>query len=276
MKKFFAICICLFGIFVSCKKEEPMINVSQSSIEAESAGGTFTVQVVSNVEWSLLCSESWIKIKRESDNATITVTVSKNSGTDGRSGQIKLSSPEVSTVISVSQKQQNTIVLDGENLINVEDVESTFTVDTKTNTEYKVEIPSDAKWLSVVEGTKAMVPRTITFHADKNSGHESRSAQVYLTADKCDPVLIKITQMGNPYAFNVTLSGISKFVVPVINNNSYPATVLYNGEESEYSKGMKIQLEGAEPSIISFRAYQLIDVTFNDIIGIDEIDFSGM
>ena len=253
-----------------------MINVSQSSIEAESAGGTFAIQVVSNVEWSLLCSEDWIKIKRENDKSSITVTVSKNSGTDGRSGQIKLSSPEVSAIISVSQKQQNTIVLDGENLINVEDVENTFSVDTKSNTEFKVEIPSDAKWLTVVEGTKAMAPRTITFHVDKNTGHELRSAQVYLTADKCDPVLVKISQMGSPYVFGISLSGVSKFIVPTINNNGYYATVLYNGEENEYYKDMQIQLKGSGSSNISFKAYQLLDVTFKDIVGIDEIDFSGM
>lgn len=276
MKKLFAICICLFGIFASCRKEEPMINVSQSSIEAEAAGGTFTIQVVSNVEWTQLCGESWIKIKRESDNSSITVTVVKNGDPDGRTGLITLSSPDVSTVITVSQKQQNTIVLDGENLINVEEAESTFSLDTKANTDFKVEIPSEAGWLTVVEGTKAMTAKAITFHVDANPVHEARSAEVYLKADKCEPVLVKITQMGSPYSFEVSLSGIDCFVVPSINNNSYPATVLYNGEESEYSKGMELQFGSPESNKIGFRAYQLTDVTFNDIVGIDEMDFSGM
>lgn len=276
MKKLFAICICLFGIFASCKKEEPVINVSQSSIEAESEGGTFSIQVVSNVEWTQLCGESWIKIKRESDNSSITVTVVKNSNPDGRTGLITLSSPDVSAVITVNQKQQNTIVLDGENMVTIEETESTFNLDTKANTDFKVEIPSDAGWLTVVEGTKAMTARPITFHVDANPVHEARSTEVYLKADKCEPVLVKITQMGSPYSFEVSLSGIDGFAVPSINNGGYPATVLYNGEESEYSKGMKIQLDNPESNKVSFRVYQLSDVTFNDIVGIDEMDFSGM
>lgn len=276
MKKLFAICICLFGIFASCRKEEPMITVSQTSIEAEAAGGTFTIQVVSNVEWTQLCGESWIKIKRESDNSSITVTVVKNGDPDGRTGLITLSSPDVSTVITVSQKQQNTIVLDGENLINVEEAESTFSLDTKANTDFKVEIPSEAGWLTVVEGTKAMTVKAITFHVDANPVHEARSAEVYLKADKCEPVLVKITQMGRPYYFEATLSGISRFAVPAIFNNNHPAKVLYNGMESEYFKGMIVDFSSSESNEVGIKVYQLVKVTFNDIVGVDKLDFSGM
>lgn len=276
MKKLFAICICLFGIFASCRKEEPMITVSQTSIEAEAAGGTFTIQVVSNVEWTQLCGESWIKIKRESDNSSITVTVVKNGDPDGRTGHITLSSPDVSTVITVSQKQQNTIVLDGENLINVEEAESTFSLDTKANTDFKVEIPSEAGWLTVVEGTKAMTTKAITFHVDANPVHEARSAEVYLKADKCEPVLVKITQMGRPYYFEATLSGISRFAVPAIFNNNHPAKVLYNGMESEYFKGMIVDFSSSESNEVGIKVYQLVKVTFNDIVGVDKLDFSGM
>lgn len=276
MKKLLAVCICLFGIFVSCRKEEPVINVSQSSIEAESAGGTFTIQVVSNVEWTQLCGESWIKIKRESDNSSITITVVKNSDPDGRTGHITLSSPDVSTVITVNQKQQNMIVLEGENQINILDGESSFSVDTQVNTDFKVEISRDAGWLMVVGGTKAMTPKAITFHADANPAHETRTAEVYLKADKCEPVLVKITQMGRPYYFEATLSGISRFAVPAIFNNNHPAKVLYNGMESEYFKGMIVDFSSSESNEVGIKVYQLVKVTFNDIVGVDKLDFSGM
>ncbi|MCQ2180889.1 MAG: BACON domain-containing protein [Bacteroidales bacterium] len=276
MKKIFAICICLAGIFVSCKKETPSISLSQTSIEAEAEGGSFSISVVANVDWSLLCNDSWIKLKRDKGSNTVTVTVLKNSNTEGRNGQVKFSSPDASAVLSVSQKQQNTIVLDGDNLINITEDECTFSVDTKSNITYKVEIPDDAKkWLSVLE-VKSMVSHTVTFHAARNTGHPSRSTQVNLTADKCEPVVIKITQMGEPYSFGVALSGISSFTVPGINNNDYPAKVFYEGKEADYSRNKVIKFSNPASNRVDFESYQLIDVTFGDLVGVDELDFSGM
>lgn len=253
-----------------------MLSARQSSIEAEAEGGSFTIQVASNVEWSPLCSESWIKLKRENESNTLVVTIYRNSGTDPRSGQIKLSSTEVSATISVTQKQQNTIVLDEENPIIVPDTENTFTIDTRANTEYMVEIPEDAVWLTVSEGTKAMESRTITFHADRNSEHEARSAQVNLKADKCDPVSIIITQLGSPFYFGISVSGINSFKVPIINNNTYPAKVRYNGQETDYSSNMVIQFTNTGSNTIQFEVYQLNDISIDDIVGVDYIDLSGM
>ena len=278
MKKYIAFFVCVCAFFISCKEEIPKIEVSQTSIEAESEGGSFVIQVSSNVEWSLLCNEDWIKPKREAADGgySINVRVLKNDTPDGRTGQIKLSSPEVSTVVTVSQKQQNKIIVEGETLINLTEQESVFTVATQSNIQYSVEIPIDAAWLKVDGDTKAMIPGTINFKVTANTSHESRFAEVKLTADKCEPVVLKITQMGCVYGFDAYISNISTFPIPALTNNDYPAKVIYGETEIDYTRNMLLDVDEQISNKVRVEGYQISAIKFTNIVGLDSLDFFGM
>ena len=89
-------------------KETPSIGVSPSSLSFEEAGGSKTVSVTANVDWSAKSSDSWLSVSpttgASSNTAqSLTVTATANDGLD-RTATITISSPEgASATVSVTQ-----------------------------------------------------------------------------------------------------------------------------------------------------------------------------
>ena len=108
------------SIAVSCKKDneqndKPSLTLNPSELAFEVAGGTQTVSVEANREWSISDPDkivSWLTVEKKSDTE-VEVTAAKNDGTD-RTAEVTIRMVGVKKSISISQKGEGGAVEEGD------------------------------------------------------------------------------------------------------------------------------------------------------------------
>jgi hypothetical protein len=101
--------IVLFDKFVSLGTQEPYINVSPSALTfTYESGITHTFNIVSNTDYTVVSSDSWIGVDYNSGRGNLTVTVemmSENSGLTSRTGTVTVQSLSllITKTVSVTQ-----------------------------------------------------------------------------------------------------------------------------------------------------------------------------
>lgn len=111
MKRIFGVLACLMLlVFVpGCKEEEEIsfYKVSPMTLDAGDEGITTTVEINSNSDWRLTSSSSWIRFSpmSGSGSGTVEVTISKNTGTSGRTGTLVVHGTSGASVATVSISQ---------------------------------------------------------------------------------------------------------------------------------------------------------------------------
>ncbi len=175
-------------------EKESVITVTQSqldeiiigttSFEISNKGGRVEFDVQSNVDYTteiLGEAASWLSINSQLNakglsSSIVSIDVKENTSYDGRVGQIKIKAARKESIITITQAQVDAILVN-DTEISVGYQAGTINVKIRTNTNYSVDIPDEAKsWLSVVE-TKAMSDETIVFSYTANEG-EKRSTLV--------------------------------------------------------------------------------------------------
>ena len=81
------------------------LSISASALSAPANGGSFSLAVTSNLGWSATDNRSWISLSPSSgsNNGTVTVTVSPNTGTSGRTGALTFTGGSLTRSVSVTQ-----------------------------------------------------------------------------------------------------------------------------------------------------------------------------
>lgn len=107
MKKniFFLLPFCL--IMLSCEKETtPSLSLNQSESTLSDAGGTQTISIESNMNWSATASESWCTVSPASGDASTkstTVTVAKNESYGARRCNVIITAGGLSKIFTIHQ-----------------------------------------------------------------------------------------------------------------------------------------------------------------------------
>ena len=166
----------------SCKEKEPdafEASASQSSIPAE--GGSFTVKVSTNIEFSSQVKEGaeWIipvKTKAVSEHL-LTFEILPNDDTEPREGQILLSSSLKELRFSVKQSGALpvlTVVCGEEEILPADG--GAFTVQMSSNGEPDIDI--GVNWIHR-DQTKAVTERELSFLVDANPEGNMREGTLY-------------------------------------------------------------------------------------------------
>ncbi len=259
-------------LFFSCvQNTAPYINVDEEEVSLDVEGTQISVNVSSNCEWKPVVSAAWIKAK--ASQGMILISASRNLDTNSRKGSVTLKGEGITEVITVIQEQTNSIILKGSATIQLTEEAQRFSVNLRFNTPFEVNMPQN-EWLSLVDDSKAMQSMEVVFAVKENVSSSVREATVSFTADKCTPVELKISQSGiRPY-FSYTVSAVSSFIVPYIENNGNKATVEYDGRIENYAAGAALDVNSSTEFTIRSAALQT--VRFDTAEGLDSIDFSNL
>lgn len=260
--------------FCACKKESIYISVDPETVEFTSAQGSVKVKVSANCEWSLAKSATWISLKRNTDEGTLTISVSKNLTTDDREGEVTLRGPEVEAVIKVKQAQLNSVVVDGQPSAQITSESQQVVVNLQSNIGYELVIPADVTWVKKAD-TKAMVPSSVTLLVDDNTAFTSRTATVNFIAPECQPVPFRITQLGVTMSLSIVVSGVSSYTLPFISNLGAPSVVVWDSNKEEYS-GLKTIAITHWPTDITLSSNEIQSIQFQDCVGVDAIDLTKL
>ena len=146
----------------SSLKDEIVINqaardgliLSEKEFNLESSGGNISVVVSSNVDYTITPSERWISVvttKGLTDN-THTLNVQKNEGFSDRSAFVVFKAknvPALADTVFVNQRRNEYLKLE-QTTYEMYPEGGTIDVAVKTNVDYVIAVPEDAKnWLSV-------------------------------------------------------------------------------------------------------------------------------
>ena len=101
------------------EKKDPFISLKKSNIDFTNEGGSEAILIESNVTWTAKSSASWCTVSPSSGNkstASITLSASANEDYDNRSCMVTIESGGISKTVTVSQSQENAIILSEKDL----------------------------------------------------------------------------------------------------------------------------------------------------------------
>ena len=158
--------------------------VSQNRFELSNAANTIEVEVKANIEFDVTISDDWITdvSTRALSITDLKFSIAENTSYDNREGTITIKEKggSLSSEIKVFQSQENAIILSTKTY-NLSSLYHSLKVELKTNVDFQVIIPEDAKnWISQPD-TRALRDETLTFYVSaNNTGYDARSTEIYI------------------------------------------------------------------------------------------------
>lgn len=175
--------------FVVTQKQKNAILLTSDKYEIDQKGGTFTVEVKANVNYTATIGETckeWIT--EESNTRALSTTnqtysVTANESGEKREGTITFTDGTLSETVHIYQAGGDIILL-SKNEYNVDAAGENITVELRSNCEYEVEMPK-VDWIHTVS-TRAMSSHTLHYTIDANTTYDSREAKIIYRNQKND------------------------------------------------------------------------------------------
>jgi len=189
MKRLVLLTLLIPFLFASCNKEtemEPVLTVSQSSIDAPAEGSSTTIKLLCNNKWTVSAPD-WCTVSPSGGEGNekevqVTVTVKENAAYDGRSGSITFKSGDLTATLNVKQEADTGVVLP-KNEYNISSDAQQLEVTVQANVQYSVEI--DVDWITLAE-SKALETETLLFDVMSNEGYDSRTGLIDIINESTD------------------------------------------------------------------------------------------
>ena len=157
--------------------------VTKDRYELSNDGGAIGVEVKANIDFKVEILDDWITQidTRGLSTTNLKFEVAKNVSYDNREGRIviKQQGGGLSSTIKVYQSQQDAIILSNKSL-DISNKQQTLEVELKTNVDFEVIIPNEAKgWVSHAS-TRALRSETVLLDIAANKAYDNRSTEVYV------------------------------------------------------------------------------------------------
>ena len=167
--------------FVVTQKQKNAILLTSNKFELEQKGGTFTVEVKANVNYTATIGENckdWITEggnTRALSTTTKTYSVAANENSEKREGTITFTDGTLSETVHIYQTGGDIILL-SKNEYYTDAAGEDITVELKSNCEYEVEMPK-VDWVHEIS-TRALSSHTLHYRIDANTTYDSREAKI--------------------------------------------------------------------------------------------------
>lgn len=253
----------------------PSITVTPSTISVKAAGEKVKVAVDANCEWTPKSDQSWASARKNEDDGSLTVSVNRNNVLDSRTAVITLTAEGASATVTVNQEQKNSVIIDGEYLLTVDEKAQEATLGLQANTDYKVTVTKGSDWAHFGSITKGMVASKAVFRVDANDSYEKRDAEITVEAPECSKLNAKIFQYGKSRSLSLEVAGVEKFTVPTVRNDESWASVTVAGTTVDYAPGMAVDVDKAGAKV-DVKCYQLKSVQLEDVVGVKGVDLTKL
>lgn len=183
------------------QKQKDAILLSSNKVELSQDGGTFSVDVNSNVGYSIeipsSCS-SWIsrvpssdKVHRALSKTTSTFSVASSDEYDKREGEIYFKYNDISDTLKVYQSGGAILVLT-QSSYNIDGNTTTINIQLKSNIDYNVSISND--WIIEVP-TRSVSNSMKKFNVMSNTTGKSRTGKItFASSDGMKTATVTVTQ----------------------------------------------------------------------------------
>ena len=161
------------------QKQKDALTQTPSKTQFGAEGGSFTIEVKANIDYSFEIEGSWIHktTTRSMTTRTTTFTVDKNDDTRRREGSVTVKSSLGSEKVTIYQEATAPSIILSADKVPLGTEGGTFTVDVNTNVDVTMVISAGSDWLSEVT-TKAMSTHSYTFQATANESYDVREGVI--------------------------------------------------------------------------------------------------
>ena len=179
---FYFSCLVLLGILMSScssddKEATPEIIISDEAVVFAKGAAYKSVDISSNVNFTVSSSQSWCTVTPQSGNSesrVIKISVEANTSNDQRNAVVTIAAGSYSRQISVAQALSDALILK-QTQFNVAAAGGVLTVEYQTTGE--AEITIGESWITKSEA-KTLSEKTVTFNISANSAMSSRSGTI--------------------------------------------------------------------------------------------------
>lgn len=181
------------------QKQKDAIITSSNKVEIGQDGGTFTVDVGSNVDYQVVIDESckdWIAPKNTAETRAMTMKtlvfeVGKNENYEKREGSILLKNDKIEETVKVYQSGGAILVLN-QTEYNLTGDEQNIIVELKSNIDYT--ISNTATWITNMT-TRAVSSSTQVFKIAKNNTGKKRTSKIsFVSSDGTKFATVNVNQ----------------------------------------------------------------------------------
>lgn len=164
--------------------------VSSNRVEMDAIGGTFSLELQSNVSVSYEIEESakdWLTASSSSTtrgltSSTLSFQVAENPDESARQAVITLRGNDLTEQVTVYQAGSVPAILLSQKEYTVPSDGETIQVELKSNTSYKVVMP-DVPWITEAS-TRSFSAYTHYFTVAANEGYDARTAEIYFVNEE--------------------------------------------------------------------------------------------
>ena len=164
---------------VLTQKQVDNITVTTDKVELGVEGGSFTIELKTNVDFSYEIEGGWIKYvsTKAYTDRTLTFTAEANESVQKREGSVTVKGGGFSETVKVYQSGEKPTLIITQNEYKLEAEGGSIVVEVSSNVAVNMIIPEDAGWITE-NSTKSV--STSTFHLDvaANKTKEARSAEI--------------------------------------------------------------------------------------------------
>lgn len=167
--------------FVVTQKQKDAILINSNKIEVEQKGGTITIEVKANVNYTATIGETCKDWITESSNTRAlssteeTYSIALNEHGEKREGTITFTNGTLSETVHIYQAGGDIILL-SKNEYYVDAAGEDITVELRSNCEYEVEMPA-VDWIHT-SSSRSMSSHTLYYTIDTNETYDSRETKI--------------------------------------------------------------------------------------------------
>lgn len=172
------------------QKQKDALLVSSNKVEMDAIGGTFSIELQSNVSVTYEIEESakdWLTASSSTTTrgltaSTLSFQMAENSDEAVRQAVITLRGNDLTEQVTVYQAGSEPAILLSQKEYTVPSDGETIQVELKSNTSYKVVMP-DVPWITEAS-TRSFSAYTHYFTVAANEGYDARTAEIYFVDEE--------------------------------------------------------------------------------------------
>lgn len=258
--------------------EKPQILLSKNDITIGSKGGTVSIELRSDITYQMriIDKADWLnEISGYSSSYTCLFEVQPNENHNSRSVHIEFLNEEyeLSNILTITQVQKDAIIVAKDNYTVSPRGEI---LDFKVNANVDFEIESSADWIKQSPDSRTMKEVNLRFIISANPDSSPREAVITLSANNLKQS-IKVIQPGKQDNSILHIVHTNQtFYVPFITCTYLRSGHILWGDNTEetYNEDAIHSYEIQAPYTVTIETYGATEVSFKDLKGITEIDFT--
>ncbi|MDW3194623.1 MAG: BACON domain-containing carbohydrate-binding protein [Cytophagales bacterium] len=180
--------------------ESGFITIDPSSIEVTYEEGSESVDLSSNISWSIEADSNWLTVSptEGTENEVITISFTENELSENRTAVIQIngsdSGSDINETLTFTQLPNPTLTVNPTHL-NFDSKGGTGQFDINTNISWNIDV--NFTWISISPST-GTGDQTVTATIDQNDNEDSRSGVVTVYGG-IEPIEITVSQEAKPY-----------------------------------------------------------------------------